>query len=34
MPPEDEDTKPKYPEIAFVKDDNLVIEAYLPARAK
>jgi len=34
MPPEDEDIKPKYPEIAFVKDDNLVIEAYLPSRAK
>ncbi len=34
MPPEDEDTKPKYPEIAFVKDNNLVIEAYLPSRAK
>ena len=34
MPPEDEDTKPKYPEIALIKDDNLVIEPYLPLRAK
>jgi len=34
MPPDDESTRPNYPEIALVKGDNLVIEAYLPTRAK
>lgn len=32
-PPDDDET-PAYPEIASLKDNNLVIEAYLPTRAK
>lgn len=33
-PPEDDDVKPSYPEIAYVKDNVLVIEPYLPGRGK
>lgn len=34
MPPENDEARPKYPEVACIKDENLVIEAYLPSRAK
>ncbi|MBM7583065.1 septum site-determining protein MinC [Caldicoprobacter guelmensis] len=33
-PPEDESVKPSYPEIAYVKDNILVIEPYLPGKGK
>jgi septum site-determining protein MinC len=33
-PPEDDAVKPSYPEIAYVKDNILVIEPYLPGRGK
>jgi len=34
MPPEGDITRSKYPEIAYVFDENIVIEAYLPSKAK
>ncbi len=33
-PPEGEIIKPEYPEIAYIKDGNLVIEPYLPGKGK
>lgn len=33
-PPENESVKPSYPEIAYVKDNILVIEPYLPGKGK
>ncbi len=32
--PEGEAEKPQYPEIAYIKDDQLVIEPYLPGKGK
>jgi septum site-determining protein MinC len=33
-PPEGDAGKPSYPELAYIKDDNLIIEPYLPSRWK
>ena len=32
--PEDEVEKPDYPEIAYIKGDNLIIEPYTPGKIK
>ena len=32
--PEGENQRPQYPEISYIKQDNLIIEPYLPGKAK